>query len=125
MASITIEGSLSPSSFLARGERRTVQDSDYVQKLIEGGYVTVIEDDDDAEAPELTPEEREAEEVVADLSQPQGVEPPKRSASREDWAEFLASYPGGEFVTEDKDRAELIAAWDEHVKSSSVADDQE
>ena len=44
MAQVTIEGSLTPSTFLARGERRTVVLTDYVRKLIKKGYVIVVKD---------------------------------------------------------------------------------
>lgn len=39
---VTIEGSLTPSVGLARGERRTCQLTEHVQRLIDRGYVTVV-----------------------------------------------------------------------------------
>lgn len=54
MSQVTIEGSaITPSTFLPAGERRTVERTDFVEKLIAKGYVTVIEGDspDKAERP--------------------------------------------------------------------------
>lgn len=47
---VTIEGSTTPCVELRRGERRTVQYSDYVQRLVNNGYVTILEWHDDDEA---------------------------------------------------------------------------
>lgn len=100
---ITIEGSILPSAYLARGERQVVRADDPTAKaLVLGGYAVVV---DTNTVP--TPDETEA---------PQAVEPPARNASRDDWAEFLAQHHG-EFVTEGEDRASLIDQWDEYVKS--------
>lgn len=44
---ITIEGSITPSVELPRGERRTVQHTDEVQALIDGGFVVVVPDPED------------------------------------------------------------------------------
>ena len=38
---VTIEGSLTPSVVLPRGETRTVQLTPRIQRLIDGGFVTV------------------------------------------------------------------------------------
>lgn len=111
MARVTIEGSrLSPSSFLAAGERITVQRTERVDRLIARGFVVEVPD-------ERTVTEREADEQ-ADLSrenladeQQTADQPPKRNASRDDWAEFLAQHPDG-YVTDGKDRDALIAEWD-------------
>ncbi|ASU00805.1 hypothetical protein NTR1_43 [Nocardia phage NTR1] len=42
MARVTIEGSITPSTFLARGARLTVERTSYIDKLISRGYVTVV-----------------------------------------------------------------------------------
>ena len=63
MAQVTIEGSVMPSAFLPRGERRTVERSDFIDKLIRRGFVTVVP------APEPVAEE------VPEISGPQGVDP--------------------------------------------------
>ena len=100
---ITIEGSILPSAYLARGERQVVRADDPVaEHLVLQGYAVVVSADTvpDDEAPEGTGQ------LV-----PDEVNAPARSASREGWAEFLAQHPGG-FVTEGKDRAALIAEWD-------------
>ena len=109
MARVTIEGSrLSPSSFLAAGERITVQRTERVDRLIARGFVVEVPD-------ERTVTEREADEQAeqsrADLTPYTLDNPPKRNASRDDWAKFLAQHPDG-YVTEGKDRDALIAEWD-------------
>jgi hypothetical protein len=43
MTRVTIEGSVSPSTYLPRGQRRTVELTDFIVKLARGGYVTIIE----------------------------------------------------------------------------------
>ena len=43
MALVTLEGSVTPSTFLARGARLTVERTPYIDKLITRGYVVVVE----------------------------------------------------------------------------------
>ena len=103
---ITIEGSILPSAWLARGERQVVRaDDPHAKFLVMNGYAVVVDTNTapDAETPEPV---NPAETVELD--------PPARNASREDWAEFLAQHPVG-FVTEGKNRDQLIAEWDEHI----------
>ena len=95
MAKVTIEGSLSPSAYLARGERREVQRDEHVENLIRLGFVNVVSEDGEVEPAPL----------------PEPVPAPKRNASRDDWAEWLAEHT--DVVTEGKDRDELLAAYDE------------
>lgn len=107
MARVTIEGSITPSTFLRRGHRMTVERTDYIEKLIRGGYVVVVRD---------LPAETEVAEVVDAQLQAARAEseirndPPARNAKRSDWADFLESQDieVGEFDTRD----ELIARWD-------------
>ena len=42
ITAVTIEGSLTPSVHLARGERKTVQLTPFIQKLIDRGFVNVL-----------------------------------------------------------------------------------
>ncbi|URC18129.1 hypothetical protein SEA_ZENTENO07_28 [Mycobacterium phage Zenteno07] len=108
MAKIVIEGSLSPSAYLARGERREVQDDARVQNLIRGGYVNVISSEGEVEPAPL----------------PEPVPAPKRNASRDDWAEWLAEHT--DVVTEGKDRDQLLADYDEWQSRNDApsADDE-
>ena len=46
MARVTLEGSVTPSTFLARGKRMTVERTDFIDKLIRKGYVNVVPDPD-------------------------------------------------------------------------------
>lgn len=68
MATVTIEGSIAPCGFLARGDRATVQLTDDVRALINEGYVNVIEvlDDGDDVAPPAPEPETPAEGDKAD-----------------------------------------------------------
>lgn len=91
MASITIEGSLSPAAGLARGERRTVQDSDEVRRYVAKGFAVVVDEETgEVEAPPA----------------PEPVKAPSKGASRDDWAEFLAEHT--DVVTEGRTRDELV-----------------
>lgn len=94
MATITIEGSLTPSADLPRGERRKVQDSDDVREFVRKGFAVIVDSDGE---PEPAPA-------------PEPVKAPAKSASREDWAEFLAKHT--DIVTEGKDRGDLLAEYD-------------
>lgn len=60
MASVTIEGSVTPSVVLSRGRRMTVERTPYIDALIRGGFVVVIEDHGAVPEAVLTPEQTEA-----------------------------------------------------------------
>ena len=108
MSEVTIEGSILPSGFLARGERTTVHRDARVDALIAGGYVTVVEEHPGTDLPHLVspgPEQPTTTPYTRDT-------PPPRNASRDDWAEFMASFG---FITENLSRDELISEWDEHL----------
>lgn len=112
MAKITIEGSLSPSAKLPRGERIEVQDSPEVRRYVAKGFAVVVDEETGAtEAPPL----------------PDPVKAPSKGASRDDWAEFVAEHT--DVVTEGKTRDELVAAYEEwlttHDAPAEDADDAE
>jgi len=125
MALVEIEGTTMPAAGVLRtGERRVVEYTDRIRRLVSGGFITVVRSLQDpapaeqpAEAEQVDDaahedvDEAEAEAEVEDFD----TTPPARNASRDDWAEFLALYPGGGFVTENKDRATLIGEWDAFV----------
>jgi hypothetical protein len=96
MVKITIEGSLTPSAKLARGERREVQDSDEVRAFVAKGFAVVV--DEETGVAEPTP-------------LPEPVKAPSKGASRDDWAEFLADRT--DIVTEGKTRDALVAEYEE------------
>ena len=103
--SVTIEGTVMPAAgVLETGERKTVALTPYIHQLVDGGFVKIVEvhtDDSEAE--------------VTETITPEGVAPlvePKRNASRDDWAEYLAQHPSG-IVTEGRNREELQAEYDE------------
>lgn len=53
MAAVTIEGSITPSTYLAMGARATVERTEFIDMLIQRGYVVVISEA--AAEPEPTP----------------------------------------------------------------------
>lgn len=57
MAQVTIEGTITPSVALATGERLRVERTGYINKLISGGFVKVVEEHGD---PEPTPAQKAA-----------------------------------------------------------------
>ncbi|UOW93007.1 hypothetical protein SEA_CAIB_23 [Gordonia phage CaiB] len=108
---VTIEGSrLHPTDLLASGEKRTVALTDRVQRLIDRGYVVVIEDESDAPEPADAPN-----------GTPASTEPtaPKRSASRDEWAAFLDGLDPAVEFTDDDGRDDLIAKYDDRVAAQS------
>lgn len=100
MSSITIEGTVTPSTFLPTGERRSVTRSSFVEKLIAKGFVRVVESAatkvEPAPAVESAPVDEE-------------VDVPGRNESRETWAKFLdfQEVPYPEKATRD----DLIEVW--------------
>lgn len=101
MAKVTIEGSLTPSVFLPRGERREVQRTERIDQLIAKGFI--VEVNPETDQPEPAP-------------LPDPVKSPGKNASRDDWAAFLeehdVEYPA------DGDRGQLIHAWESHQATS-------
>lgn len=108
MSEVTIEGSILPCAFLPRGERRTVQRTDFIDKLIARGYVVLIEED--GAAPAVVGEAswtgpRDPHIVTGDVS------PPPGSALKGVWADFLDNQRIPYEETDTK--ADLIRRWDE------------
>lgn len=115
---ITVEGTITPSTFLAAGDRRTVTRTAFVEKLISKGFIRVVEDTPSPTVADPVPVQEtmaEVEQAAATASEPSRlerriVEAPNRNGSREEWAKFLDSqkvaYPEG------ATRNELIERWD-------------
>lgn len=107
MAKITIEGSLTPAAGLARGERREVQDSPEVRDYVARGFANIVDEETgEVEQPEL----------------PEPAKAPARSASRDDWAEWLAL--NTDIVTEGKGRDALVDEYDEWLKTHDAPADE-
>ena len=94
MATITIEGSLTPSSDLPRGQRRRVHDSDEVREFVRRGFAVVVDEDGEPEPAPL----------------PQPVKAPAKNDSRDEWAEFLAKHT--DVVTEGRTRDQLVGDYE-------------
>lgn len=101
---IVIEGTVTPSTFLATGERRTVTRTPFIDKLIAKGFVRVF-DVLTTPLPESIPVEQTTDEV-----EDTAVVVPKKNETREVWAEFLARrrIP----FTDDDRRDDLIAIYE-------------
>ncbi|UJE15676.1 hypothetical protein SEA_LIGMA_21 [Gordonia phage Ligma] len=97
---VTIEGSIQPSDQLARGERRTVALTPRVQRLIDRGFVIVV-DDADTEPSAPAPVDPPADDTGA----------PKLNASREDWAAHLDAQDPPIEYTDDDGRDDLVRLW--------------
>jgi hypothetical protein len=108
MATVTIRGSIMPSAFLPRGQEVTVQRTEQIDALIRQGFVDVIAEHDDA-----TPEGKV---VSPEPPAPASDEPkhPAKNARREDWAEFLATTPLADKIT-DQSRDQLVGLWEAYV----------
>lgn len=118
MALVTIVGSLTPSTFLARGARLTVERTTYIDKLIRNGYVTVVGN---------PPAIREVEQVVeaqvtAVANERRIVQAPFVSALKSEWAEFLdgqgVAYPEGATKTEMISRWRNLTGSDDEIEES-------
>ena len=71
MARVTLEGSITPSTFLARGARLTVEHTPYIEKLIRKGYVNVVGTPDAvAEVESITAPKLEAAKAEKKLRRP-------------------------------------------------------
>ena len=96
---ITVEGTITPSTFLAAGARRTVTRTAFVEKLIGKGFIRVVDEPTVLESQPVTEEET-------------ATEVPARNAKREVWAEFLSRLvPEIQFADEDG-RDDLIALYE-------------
>lgn len=124
MAKVTLEGSNTPSTFLKRGARVTVERTALIEKYIRKGYVTVV-------AAAAVPVEKEVAQIVeaqreAADNERQLTGAPARNASREDWAEFLRTQEIP--FWQDDTRNTLIDRWDRrdaHAESEDAPEDED
>lgn len=93
MPTVTIEGQV-PTVYLPRGGRRTVELTGRVQRLIDRGYVTVV----DGPAPETSPEPTLFDSRTAPVL-------PLRSAPKPAWRDYLDAV--GATYNDDMTLAEL------------------
>lgn len=127
MAEVTVEGTLTPSVYLAKGARARVELTDAVRRKVKRGYIKIVEHhgtvgqatvevtaDTAALQDDLrTATEREADEQAEASRQELGV--PSRGASRVDWATYLLERG---IITQDQHddtevgRNDLLAIWD-------------
>lgn len=111
---VTIEGSLTPAVDLPRGERRTVEVTDHVRRLVQIGAVVVIDGDLDEPATQDVTEPAEVAAPAGDDEVTDADGAPPRNASRERWATFLRS-KGIEFPDGDESKDELWAGRDDLI----------
>ena len=115
---ITVEGTITPSTFLAAGDRRTVTRTAFVEKLIAKGFIRVVEDTPSPTVADPVPVQEtmaEVDQAAATTSERSRLErrivdAPNRNGSREEWAKFLDSQKVA--YQEGATRNELIERWD-------------
>lgn len=117
MTRVTIEGTITPSTFLGTGKRVTVERTPYISKLIARGYVRVVGD---------PPAKAEVEQIVDTAREAAARElaltgAPSRTALKEVWVAFLEEaqvpYPANATKTR------MIEIWEAHRKSLSDTPD--
>lgn len=126
MGQAVVEGSLVPCMWLGKGDRKTVELNDRVggpssptwQQLIGKGYVLLVGRIDEpapkveAEPPVVEADEPNGEDGDVDGERP--ADPPRKNASRADWAAFLRAR-GVDFPDGDEDAGELWAGRDDLI----------
>lgn len=131
MVAVTIRGSISPCGFLARGDEITVQLTDQVQKLIDEGYVDVVETATDTYPDVAAPPDKVAEaqaattdgdaDVTDEIAAPVEPDlPPSTTANTATWIAFLNTHPDGNFITEGRTRDQLVGMWESYVDEHPV-----
>lgn len=119
MGRITIEGTVTPSTYLATGARLTVDRTALIDKMIRNGYVKVV-----SILPEIITapaavireiEQTYAEQVETTDRERQLSGAPARNAARDVWAKWLQE----KNITSPADatRNDLIALWDARTDS--------
>lgn len=107
---ITVEGTITPSTFLAAGARRTVTRTAFVEKLISKGFIRVVDEEAAVESQPVAKDET-------------ATAVPARNAKREVWARFLEQLGGIEFSDEDG-RDDLIDLYEESEHYVPDGDDR-
>lgn len=108
---ITIEGTITPSVVLDRGERITVERTTFVDALLRRGFVKIIAEDE--------PDQRESHDLATfggEVVRTVHTEPPVaplRRASKAQWREYLDAL--GVPWHEDMTRAVLIGLADDEA----------
>lgn len=102
MATVTIEGSLTPCSELRTGQRRTVQLTERVQRLIDRGFVVVVK-------AATRPPKPVGKPVQSAADVPYRAGEPAWSADRDVWAAFVIS-KGQQVVAADS-KGDIIHRW--------------
>jgi hypothetical protein len=98
MATVTVEGSLTPSNWLATGKRVTVQLTPRIERLIAKGFLLLI-------ATDAAP--KKAAQSVADA--PYRAGEPAWNALRDEWARFVIAH--GQVVVASDTKGDIIHRW--------------
>lgn len=108
---ITVEGTETPSTFLAAGERRSVARTEFIDKLIRGGFIREVQPAR-AAAPPIR-YAAPAADYVDETETVRADDRPAGNASTDTWRAYLDAR-GIEWFEEDT-RADLIARAAEEV----------
>jgi len=88
---VVIEGTLTPCDELRRGERKTVAMSDRIERLVAGGFVTIVERHRDPDEPTAVVVEQTPEPAPEPADPEPVTGPPAGNARAEEWLAFLQS----------------------------------
>lgn len=119
---VVIEGTVTPSTFLAAGERRTVSRTEFVDKLIAKGFVKVVDQPTPAvsvaaPAPVADDPVESATDPAAEVVQSEdAAAPPSRNARRATWAKFLDNR--GIDYPEEASRDDLVDIYTNHTAAA-------
>lgn len=110
---VTIRGSLTPSVVLKRDQFKTVQLTERVQRLIDRGFVEVVETHEVDDVPEQTSDEGKGEPADDDKGS-DGV--PAAGATRKVWLEFVESLDPPIEVPENATRDAIVKAYEAYTQ---------
>lgn len=129
MGQVTIEGTVTPSVELARGERRTVEYTEHVGRLVRLGAVRIVDRPAPAPAPAAVPASEPLETVALEPDPsvdehgdgPDGDGVPAKNASTKVWRAWVADNVPGVTADDvaDKGRDQLVAAWERYTQQVS------
>lgn len=110
MARIMIEGTVTPSTYLGRGERTVVEDTPFIRKLVRRGYVRIVKEPPARPPVQFDITESVERQQAAAVQERRLLTPPDADAPKAEWRQFLdeqgIAYPNRATL------ADLISRWE-------------